>query len=396
MKRCLWFLLLAAILTAAPGRSLAQYGPNLLTNPGAESDFTGWTRTDGGSGWATGWQTPRTGSKCWSSSYQWGTLQQTVDLVGAGYPAVWLDQAPDVLIGCYVSTRFDHQGIYEVTAELLDAGDGLLTSWSSTEVTLPAGTTWFLVSHTFSAYGIGLRKVRMTLRGEDGSPDWGGQYGAAFDDAAVQFDETTLAVELGSFEALWTGEAVVLRWRTESERDNIGFRIERSHAGDAEDWIELASFETQPALQGQGNSRSCTEYCYTDRTALPGESYFYRLSDVGLYGEITIHPPVSVHCTAPADVRPTDFSLNQNVPNPFNAGTRIEYSLPQAGPVRLEIFNLMGQRVTSLIDETVPAGKHTVRWEGRDAHGQPVGSGVYFYRLQTERHTSMRKMVLMR
>jgi len=52
--------------------------------------------------------------------------------------------------------------------------------------------------------------------------------------------------------------------------------------------------------------------------------------------------------------------------------------------------------VTSLIDETVPAGKHTVRWEGRDAHGQPVGSGVYFYRLQTERHTSMRKMVLMR
>jgi hypothetical protein len=93
---------------------------------------------------------------------------------------------------------------------------------------------------------------------------------------------------------------------------------------------------------------------------------------------------------------PTEFVLCQNIPNPFNAGTRISYSLPQAGRVHLEIFNIMGQRVAVLLDGVQPAGHHTVRWDGKDNSCQPLASGVYIYRLQTESARLTRKMVLLR
>lgn len=79
---------------------------------------------------------------------------------------------------------------------------------------------------------------------------------------------------------------------------------------------------------------------------------------------------------------PSNFRLTQNYPNPFNAGTTIEYGLPVAGKVRLEIYNLLGQRVVTLIDGVEQSeGNYTVSWDGRTFSGIPVSSGIYFYRL---------------
>ena len=80
---------------------------------------------------------------------------------------------------------------------------------------------------------------------------------------------------------------------------------------------------------------------------------------------------------------PVDFALGQNYPNPFNPSTLIPYQLPAAGPVRLEVFNMLGQRVAKLVDGERSAGVHTARWDGTDAAGRAVGAGVYIYRLSS-------------
>ena len=79
---------------------------------------------------------------------------------------------------------------------------------------------------------------------------------------------------------------------------------------------------------------------------------------------------------------PAAFGLADNYPNPFNPSTTIGYALPAESEVRLEVFNIAGQRVRVLLDTHQPAGHYTVEWDTRDAQGQAVASGVYFYRLQ--------------
>ena len=91
---------------------------------------------------------------------------------------------------------------------------------------------------------------------------------------------------------------------------------------------------------------------------------------------------------------PTDFALGQNYPNPFNPSTIIPYQLPAAGHVRLEVFNVLGQRLATLVDAEQSAGAHTAQWDGTDAAGRAVGAGVYIYRLSSGGMTESRRMVL--
>ena len=91
---------------------------------------------------------------------------------------------------------------------------------------------------------------------------------------------------------------------------------------------------------------------------------------------------------------PTSFSLGQNYPNPFNPSTIIPYQIPASAHVRLEVFNLLGQRLATLVDEVRPAGAHTAQWDGTDAVGRAVGAGVYIYRLSGGGVMVSRRMVL--
>lgn len=79
---------------------------------------------------------------------------------------------------------------------------------------------------------------------------------------------------------------------------------------------------------------------------------------------------------------PTDFVINQNYPNPFNPDTQINYGLPKASRVTLNIYNLRGQLVRTLVDEMKPAGFYTAQWDAKDSEGNLVSSGAYFYRIQ--------------
>ena len=93
---------------------------------------------------------------------------------------------------------------------------------------------------------------------------------------------------------------------------------------------------------------------------------------------------------------PTVYTLSQNYPNPFNPSTSISFALPEAAEVRLEVFNLLGQRVTTLLNQRLEAGNHTAEWNSQNELGQTVASGVYFYRLETPRFTESKKMVLLK
>jgi len=93
---------------------------------------------------------------------------------------------------------------------------------------------------------------------------------------------------------------------------------------------------------------------------------------------------------------PIAFALSQNYPNPFNPKTQISFALPVASKVTLKIYNITGQLVKTLVDAEIPAGHHTVTWSGTNSSGSEVGTGIYFYRLQTENFTSVKKMVLMK
>jgi len=93
---------------------------------------------------------------------------------------------------------------------------------------------------------------------------------------------------------------------------------------------------------------------------------------------------------------PLEYSLSQNYPNPFNPVTRLTYTLPQAGPVRMEIFNVAGQKVRTLVDRVEPAGRHILTWSGRNDDGVEVSSGIYFCRFQAGDLRTVRKMVLLK
>ena len=91
---------------------------------------------------------------------------------------------------------------------------------------------------------------------------------------------------------------------------------------------------------------------------------------------------------------PEGFELGANYPNPFNPSTMIPYQLPAAMHVRLQVFNLLGQRVATLVDGEQPAGFHTASWDATDAAGQAVGAGVYLYRLSGDGVQATRSMLL--
>jgi hypothetical protein len=93
---------------------------------------------------------------------------------------------------------------------------------------------------------------------------------------------------------------------------------------------------------------------------------------------------------------PEDFELGQNYPNPFNPSTTINFGLPSETAVELRIYNIRGQVVNTLINKVMPAGYHEVVWDGKNSGGQPVSSGVYFYRIVTEQFSDSRKMIMLK
>jgi hypothetical protein len=142
-------------------------------------------------------------------------------------------------------------------------------------------------------------------------------------------------------------------------------------------------------------------FCYCDEDIVSGENYFYMLGladfsdSSGLFGPIMVSARTDV-AVAGEDRLPSQFGLSQNYPNPFNPTTTIEYQVPQAAPVQMTVFNVLGQQICTLVDEVREAGRHQVIWDGRDRSGRPVASGIYFCLMTAGDYRQTRKMSLLK
>jgi len=204
--------------------------------------------------------------------------------------------------------------------------------------------------------------------------------------------ENSLPVCISSFTATsGEGKSVVLKWITESEVDNAGFILERREK-ENDIWQTLASYQTSDAMKSKGNTSNRTEYTFTDITVETGHSYYYRISDVSIQGEITTYPPIFFQL----DELSEKTFLEKAYPNPFNPQTYIAYHLAKATHVNITIFNMLGCSVKELYNGRQNAGSHHVYWNGTNENGMKAPSGTYIIRMQTDNITQNQKVMFIK
>ena len=154
--------------------------------------------------------------------------------------------------------------------------------------------------------------------------------------------------------------------------------------------------EFDMALMGQGVSisGSGTMASFIFTVADNNETSFNFIE--GLVLDNNLEDLSSELLTGRMETLPTVYHLAQNYPNPFNPTTEIAYSLPKDGKVTLEIFNLLGQKVITLVDCEQESNSYSVSWNGQNESGVKVTSGVYLYRLNVNNFVQTRKMVLLK
>ena len=130
-------------------------------------------------------------------------------------------------------------------------------------------------------------------------------------------------------------------------------------------------------------------FTYVDASAAAGRSYTYKIGVIDGDGEFFSQ-------TANVKLPGARVELSQNVPNPFNPTTTIRFSLPSSERVALAVYNANGALVRTLVNDVKERGDHNITWDGRDMSGNPVSSGVYFYRLSAGKFSESKKMVLLK
>ena len=194
-------------------------------------------------------------------------------------------------------------------------------------------------------------------------------------------EDGALPVELKSFTATTIASKVRLNWNTATEINNYGFEIERAKTLTS----SLLVWEKIGFVNGSGNSNSPKSYTFIDDN-VSSEKYSYRLKQIDNDGQFEYSSPVQIDLSSLST-----FPLHQNYPNPFNPSTTIQFSLPAALNVKIIIFNLLGQEIRTLVNETKEAGIHEIIFDA-----QNLNSGVYIYKIEAGSYIQTRKMTLIK
>jgi len=189
--------------------------------------------------------------------------------------------------------------------------------------------------------------------------------------------DAPLPVELTSFTANTTGTTVNLTWKTASELNNRGFAVERR--------AENGSYTQIAFVDGAVNSLEEKVYNFADANLQAG-TYFYRLRQTDLDGSYTVSNEISVEVTVPQE-----FSLSQNYPNPFNPTTVIKFSTPENSNVKLSVFNMLGEEITTLVNGYKEAGSYEVKFDASN-----LNSGIYLYKIEAGDFVNIKKMMLVK
>ena len=183
-----------------------------------------------------------------------------------------------------------------------------------------------------------------------------------------------------------------------------------------EDHLKVLAYSTSRArTAGDGTEGDLIHVTYelADGASLPDQVTFYfglanlpgTSMDPELLNVVCGYPdadnPVAVSTSAMGidgnETIPDEFALNQNYPNPFNPSTQISFDVPQGGEhIMLNIYNILGQNVSTLVNGVINPGTYTMEWNATDEAGNPVASGIYFYELRSSSFTARKKMLLIR
>jgi hypothetical protein len=212
----------------------------------------------------------------------------------------------------------------------------------------------------------------------DGDPTTGVD-GKEYQKHWVLPEEPPVPVFLSGFEARTGPASAILTWDVHADEPVEGYKLSRVD-GDGRS-VTLPS--SRSLLPPEART-------YTDAGVLPGRDYRYTL--IAVLGDGTEQLSRTIDVSIPA----AEATLDQNHPNPFNPTTTITFNLADNGRVVLSIFTPDGKLVTRLVDEVMEAGPKQVPWDGTDAAGKPVSSGVYLYRLETGKTDISKKMLLVK
>ncbi|MBN1481000.1 T9SS C-terminal target domain-containing protein [candidate division KSB1 bacterium] len=177
-----------------------------------------------------------------------------------------------------------------------------------------------------------------------------------------------LPVELSDFKVLEANECVKVAYLAVDSEESQ-FQVYRSTFR-YENYLPVVVHMEKTSVEDQ--------LVFTDSNVEPGAQYYYHIVEIDERGDRIMHGPVGVQVSGV----PEQYGLQDAYPNPFNPTTKIHYQLPAAGHVSLEIYNMMGQKVKTLLAGAQNAGTHVINWDGTNDSGELVSAGTYVYRIK--------------
>jgi photosystem II stability/assembly factor-like uncharacterized protein len=229
---------------------------------------------------------------------------------------------------------------------------------------------WQLEYHVDGSETPGQHLFRCVARGVDGSR-------AASAAVEVTFSVGPVPTFFSSIESAYVDGSVRIRWSTEGTADAQGFNVCRKRAGS--EFRRL----NEELIAARG------DYELVDSDVEARVTYAYQVEAVTESGA-WLSPMTSVSIPA------FTLQLVQNRPNPFNPSTTISFEMPVASTARLEIYDVSGHLVATVLNRPIRAGRNDAKWDGRDFAGRPASSGVYFYRLTALGQVLTKRMVLLK
>jgi hypothetical protein len=244
-------------------------------------------------------------------------------------------------------------------------------------------------------YAYAMEKPASTTTYQHGSDGWSENASSISAYNYVLVEDCPLPVTLSSFNAVYSNGSSMLEWTTQSETNNLGWYIFRSHTNDIGTAIQI----NDSMIEGAGTTTSPTDYNYSDNTfAIPGFTYFYWLISVDIGGGSHLSTPIGI--VIPIDNNgnaPEILEANgiQNYPNPFNPSTILNYKAANLVNAEIIVYNTKGQVIKSFSNLPTTDGKSgSIEWNGTDSSGNPVSSGVYYYKLKAGSEEYLEKMIL--
>jgi hypothetical protein len=189
-----------------------------------------------------------------------------------------------------------------------------------------------------------------------------------------------LPVKIESFTSGVSGRDVKLNWTTESEINNAGFEIQKQFLLSGNDY---SSWEKTGYVKGNGTKPTASDYTFNDSRLETGK-YKYRLKQIDYNGNFEYF-----NLSGVLEVGiPDKFLLSQNYPNPFNPSTKIDFQIPEDSRVAIKIYDISGREIKTLENNIMKAGYYSVQFTPDN-----LSSGIYFYRMTTDKFTNIKKMV---